>query len=251
MAHPCIMKVGYHRGGFAAGQRRTVWYCESAQNLTWELSAPRIVAFEHAEQTRDRDASPGGGDTGSGRRRYGTRDRAVWWTGRAQEDGGGVCPGSRAQRGAQPARADLRDDGGFTVATAVPKRISIPLRFGLAASGNRSTLNHEGDHSGARATRPSPSTSASANTIEPRENTINIVLAALLRIGSGGQTSVWLPSHAFPPRMGRLRVRVSRRRRDRTTHAGPDREAYWLAARGPVSHTRDNFCFQPTGSAGG
>jgi len=29
-----------------------------------------------------------------GRRRYGTRDRAVWWAGRAQEDGGRVCPRS-------------------------------------------------------------------------------------------------------------------------------------------------------------
>jgi hypothetical protein len=54
------------------GERRppgnvgTVWYRESGQNLTWELPAPRIVAFEHAEQTRDRDAPPGGGDTGSG-----------------------------------------------------------------------------------------------------------------------------------------------------------------------------------------
>ena len=26
--------------------------------MTWELPAPRIVAFEHAEQTRERDAPP-------------------------------------------------------------------------------------------------------------------------------------------------------------------------------------------------
>jgi hypothetical protein len=66
MAHPCIMKVGYHCGRRPPGNVGTVWYRESVQNLTWELPAPRIVAFEHAEQTRDRDAPPGSGDTGSG-----------------------------------------------------------------------------------------------------------------------------------------------------------------------------------------
>jgi hypothetical protein len=38
----------------------TDWYRESALNLTWELSVPRIVAPEHAEQTRDDEAPPGG-----------------------------------------------------------------------------------------------------------------------------------------------------------------------------------------------
>jgi len=32
---------------------------ESAVSLTWELSAPRIVAFEHAEQSRERGSSSG------------------------------------------------------------------------------------------------------------------------------------------------------------------------------------------------
>ena len=43
-----------------------LWYCESANNLPWELSAPRIVALEHAEQSRANEAPPGAGDTTGG-----------------------------------------------------------------------------------------------------------------------------------------------------------------------------------------
>ena len=43
-----------------------LWYRESANNLTWELSAPRLVAIEHAEQSRANEAPPGAGDTTGG-----------------------------------------------------------------------------------------------------------------------------------------------------------------------------------------
>ncbi len=63
----------------------------------------------------------------------------------------------------------------------------------------------------------------------------------------GGQTLVWLPSHALPPRMGRFRVRVSRQRRDRSTHAGPNCQANGLASRGSLMTTQpDNFALERT-----
>jgi len=39
-----------------------VWYRESGPKLTWELPGPRIVAIEHAEQSRDQDAPADAGD---------------------------------------------------------------------------------------------------------------------------------------------------------------------------------------------
>jgi hypothetical protein len=45
----------------ALGHVELVWYRESATKLTWELSGPRIVAVEHAEQSRDQDAPGGAG----------------------------------------------------------------------------------------------------------------------------------------------------------------------------------------------
>src|SRR2546425_2277803 len=38
-----------------------VWYLESAPKLTRELPGPRIVAIEHAEQSREQDAPAGAG----------------------------------------------------------------------------------------------------------------------------------------------------------------------------------------------
>jgi len=49
------------RGRRALGHVEVVWYRESATKLTWELPGPRIVAFEHAEQSRDQDAPAGAG----------------------------------------------------------------------------------------------------------------------------------------------------------------------------------------------
>src|SRR5262249_16811750 len=45
----------------APGNVGFVWYRESAPKLTWELPGPRIVAIEHAEQSRDQDAPVGAG----------------------------------------------------------------------------------------------------------------------------------------------------------------------------------------------
>jgi hypothetical protein len=39
-------------GDRGSGSVALSWYDESAMSLTRELSAPRIVAFEHAEQSR-------------------------------------------------------------------------------------------------------------------------------------------------------------------------------------------------------
>src|SRR5262245_21777438 len=51
-AHPCIMKMGYARWRSPLGQRRVALVLgKSVVSLTWELSAPRIVAFAHAEQS--------------------------------------------------------------------------------------------------------------------------------------------------------------------------------------------------------
>src|SRR5262245_48696809 len=55
------MKVGYHLRAPTSGHVAKVWYRESASKLTWELPGPRIVALEHAEQSRDQAAPAGGG----------------------------------------------------------------------------------------------------------------------------------------------------------------------------------------------
>jgi hypothetical protein len=46
------MKAGTMAERRAPGIVESTWYHESAKNLTWEPSAPRIVAPEHAEQIR-------------------------------------------------------------------------------------------------------------------------------------------------------------------------------------------------------
>src|SRR5260370_21438532 len=63
------MKMGYHAPAAARATSRCLGTRESVMSLTWELSAPRIVAFEHAEQSRVQGRllraavrlSPGGG----------------------------------------------------------------------------------------------------------------------------------------------------------------------------------------------
>jgi hypothetical protein len=56
-AHPCIVKIGYHRRALAAW--RYILVPGVRPEFDVEVSGTRIVAFEHAEQTRDRDAPPG------------------------------------------------------------------------------------------------------------------------------------------------------------------------------------------------
>jgi hypothetical protein len=60
------MKIGYARRAPDAGYVGRIWYRESANNLTWEPSAPRIAAVEHAEQSRANEAPPGTGDRTGG-----------------------------------------------------------------------------------------------------------------------------------------------------------------------------------------
>ena len=55
------MKIGYHGRAPASGHVDDVWYRESEPKLTWELPGPRIVAIEHAEQSREHDAPAGAG----------------------------------------------------------------------------------------------------------------------------------------------------------------------------------------------
>src|SRR5256885_13992338 len=55
------MKIGYHPRAPTPGHVDDVWYLESAPKLTRELPGPRIVAIEHAEQSRERDAPAGAG----------------------------------------------------------------------------------------------------------------------------------------------------------------------------------------------
>ncbi len=54
LAHPRNMKMGYHAPAAARATSRCLGTGESVMSLTWELSAPRLVAFEHAEQSRVR-----------------------------------------------------------------------------------------------------------------------------------------------------------------------------------------------------
>ena len=52
--HPRIMKVGYDGAApSAANVEGNFWHPESVQKLTWERPAPRIGAYEPAEQNRD------------------------------------------------------------------------------------------------------------------------------------------------------------------------------------------------------
>src|SRR3989449_8049802 len=52
LAHPRSMKISYHSPAAARATSRCLGTSASVMSLTWELSAPRIVAFEHAEQSR-------------------------------------------------------------------------------------------------------------------------------------------------------------------------------------------------------
>jgi hypothetical protein len=53
-AHPRTMKMGYHTAAAAQASSRCLGTRESLLSLTWERSAPRFVAFEHAERSRVR-----------------------------------------------------------------------------------------------------------------------------------------------------------------------------------------------------
>jgi hypothetical protein len=53
LAHPCMMKIGYHAPGRgSASADDTLIQASSPKVWPWELSGPRIVAFQHAEQSR-------------------------------------------------------------------------------------------------------------------------------------------------------------------------------------------------------
>src|SRR5713101_6340484 len=74
LAHPRSMKIGYHTRAAARATSYCLGTTESVMSLTWELSAPRIVAFKHAEQSRVQESSlPGRGHT----RRDGPVDRVM------------------------------------------------------------------------------------------------------------------------------------------------------------------------------
>ena len=55
------MKMGYYPRAPTSGHVDGIWYHESGPKLTWELPGPRIVASEHAEQSREQDAPAGVG----------------------------------------------------------------------------------------------------------------------------------------------------------------------------------------------
>jgi hypothetical protein len=55
------MRIGYHPRASTPGHVEGVWYRESEPKLTWEPPGPRIVALEHAEQSREQDAPAGAG----------------------------------------------------------------------------------------------------------------------------------------------------------------------------------------------
>src|SRR5436853_2266817 len=55
------MNIGYDPRAPTPGHVDDVWYLESAPKLTRELPGPRIVAIEHAEQSREQDAPAGAG----------------------------------------------------------------------------------------------------------------------------------------------------------------------------------------------
>ena len=55
------MKISYHPRAPTPEHVDGVWYHESEPKLTWELPGPRIVAIEHAEQSREQDAPAGAG----------------------------------------------------------------------------------------------------------------------------------------------------------------------------------------------
>src|SRR5215831_2183107 len=116
-------------GRRAPGTVEPMWYRESAKNLTWELSVPRIVALEHASKFGTTNAPPGARRHSAVRGRHGTHDRAVRWAGCPQEDRGRVR--ARARRAT---RADVRDDD---------RRVAGPARL---APGPRRHPCRDGEH---------------------------------------------------------------------------------------------------------
>src|SRR5213083_645039 len=98
VAHPCIMKIGYHRPAAARATSIRLGTGESAVSLTWELSAPRIVAFEHAEQNRERGSSSAPRSDWWEEAQHGATTRTVRGAGRPSGHGGGMCAGTGAGR---------------------------------------------------------------------------------------------------------------------------------------------------------
>lgn len=58
---PALHEKPYDVLARALGDVDPLWYCESAVKPTREPPEPRIVAFEHAEQSRDQDAPASAG----------------------------------------------------------------------------------------------------------------------------------------------------------------------------------------------
>src|SRR5437870_3195556 len=112
------MKIGYHPRAPTPGHVDDVWYLESAPKLTRELPGPRIVAIEHAEQSRERDAPAGAGAHRRGGDANGASDRALLRPGRAQEGRGRVRARAGPDRRARAAGADVRYDHGGTAGVA-------------------------------------------------------------------------------------------------------------------------------------
>src|SRR5207245_8573896 len=113
LAHPRSMKIGYHAPAAARATSGCLGTAESVMSLTWELSAPRIVAFEHAEQSRaQREAPPGRGHTSGRRRRDGPADRAMLRAGCAPRHRRRVCARAGTERAAAARGAEVRDDRG-------------------------------------------------------------------------------------------------------------------------------------------
>src|SRR4029450_956681 len=131
------MKIGYHPWLPRLGQRRgSLVTGEAAKSLTWELSVPRIVAFEHAEQSRAEGGSSGPRPSFLRRRRDGAADRAMLWAGRPSGYGRVVCPRTRAEGQTAARGADVRDDHGRAVS---------PARL---AGGTRGDARGDGEHGG-------------------------------------------------------------------------------------------------------
>src|SRR5262245_48573426 len=89
------------------------WYHESAHKLTGELPAPRIVAASTPSKVVTRTLLRAPASLSPRRWRHGPSARAVCRPRCAQEDGDGLCAGTRRQRGPGPACAHLwHHDGG-------------------------------------------------------------------------------------------------------------------------------------------
>src|SRR6266704_6560984 len=130
------MKIDYHSGAAARATSRVLGTAESVKSLTWELSVPRIVAFEHAEQTRAEGGSSGPRSILPRRRRDGPADRAMLWAGCASGHCRFVCPRAGTERETAARGADVRDNCGRAV---------VPARL---ARGARGDARGDGEHGG-------------------------------------------------------------------------------------------------------